>query len=117
MKLIEISLLPREKISLAVDILQQASTKRIPKSEVSDQLSILSVHVYEHGLSPTDLKKAVVLLTGRSSLGTSLALQLVKLLCPREAVDDDVVVDIIGCLGVGRRKAETSIQVRILQSC
>ncbi|KAK9323370.1 centromere protein I [Lipomyces orientalis] len=106
---------PKEKISLAIDALHASLTSAISKSTASDHLSMITIHVYDYGLSREDLSKAIDILTQPSSLRTSQALQLIKLLYPREKVDDDVVIRVVGCLGVGQRKADQPVQVNLLR--
>ncbi|KAK7202554.1 Mis6-domain-containing protein [Myxozyma melibiosi] len=107
----EIQLAPPDKISLAIKNLHSALPSRAPRSLVADQLSLIGIHVYEHGLSPQDLLLAAEVLTSPAVLTTSDALQLVKLLIPKESVGDEVVLRIVGCLGVGQGKAEPAVQV------
>ncbi|KAK9359773.1 Mis6-domain-containing protein [Lipomyces starkeyi] len=106
---------PQEKISVAIDGLHASRTTVISKSTASDHLSMIIIHVHEHGLSRDDLSKAIDVLTRPSSLRKSQALQLLKLLYPREKVDDDVVIRIVGCLGVGQGKADQLVQVNLLR--
>ncbi|KAK9374896.1 centromere protein I [Lipomyces chichibuensis] len=106
---------PQEKISVAIDGLHASRTTVISKSTASDHLSMITIHVHEHGLSPDDLSKTIDILTRPSSLKKSQALQLLKLLYPREKIDDDIVIRIVGCLGVGQGKADQLVQVCLLR--
>ncbi|KAK9455128.1 Mis6-domain-containing protein [Dipodascopsis uninucleata] len=106
---------PREKISSAVNILHGALNNPISKSDAADSLSLITVHIYEYGLSARDLELAIELLTRPAHIHTSQKLQLLKMLFPRDKVADDIVLRISGCLGVGKGKADMAVQVQLLR--
>ncbi|KAK9450586.1 Mis6-domain-containing protein [Limtongia smithiae] len=110
-----IELSPHAKISFAIDALQAARSTVISKSAAADHISLLSIHVATYGLSRNDLFTAIDLLTHESSLRLSQALQLTRLLYPRDAVDDDVIVMIVGCIGHGQGKVPFQLQAALLK--
>ncbi|KAK9465630.1 centromere protein I [Lipomyces arxii] len=112
---LDLQLTPQQKITEAISGLHAAVRSDISKSTASDYLSMLTVYVPEHGLSGSDLSKAIAVLTMPSSLLTSSSLQLVKLLYPRDRVEDDIVVNIVGCLGSGDGKPDFSVQISLLR--
>ncbi|KAK9236853.1 centromere protein I [Lipomyces kononenkoae] len=109
------NLSPQEKISLAIDGLHAPRSTAISKSTASDHLSMITIHVQEYGLSREDLSKSIDVLTRPFSLQKAQALQLIKLLYPKERVGDDIVIRIVGCLGVGRGKSDQTVQVNLLK--
>ncbi|KAK9367640.1 centromere protein I [Lipomyces kononenkoae] len=76
---------------------------------------MITIHVQEHGLSREDLSKSIDILTRPFSLQKAQALQLIKLLYPKERVDDDIVIRIVGCLGVGQGRPDQTVQVNLLR--
>ncbi|KAK9480363.1 centromere protein I [Lipomyces japonicus] len=109
------SLTPQEKISEAVNSLHASLNSFISKTAASDHLSLITVHVYEHGLSSLDLKTAIETLTRPSSLLPSQRLQFVKLLLPRDKVDDVIVFQIVSAIGSGKHKIEFAVQAALLK--
>ncbi|CAK7263079.1 hypothetical protein SEPCBS119000_000300 [Sporothrix epigloea] len=110
---------PIEEMEALVGDLVQAS--RVPAKRrqfpVKPTVERLAALAYEHGLPPQVLRTLVVdvltapdILLDQASLGS-----LIRNLYPATAVDDEIALAVVGCLGHGQRKPPLPVQALLLR--
>ena len=84
----------------------------MPKPEILAAIESLSTHATIRGLSEEVLDSLIEILTKTPCrLDQFVAARIVKALIPRRRVAEEVVLKVVGCLGVGTHKPQLGIQV------